>query len=282
MLRNLLLWTLAFIITITIAVYQRMTGPTHPVSGSVKIDNEIIEYRFYRSHGGKSDHQVVLVTGKASFNAVLFWKRFKTNDEFTSVRFFTRGDSLVAVLPHQPPAGKLEYFVNVKSQTGVVKLPEKENIVIRFKGDVPTWVLIPHVITMFGAMLLSTRTGLEYFSKKNNFKILTYSTLMFLFIGGLILGPVVQKFAFDAYWTGFPFGHDLTDNKTVIAFLIWLFALFMYSKSQNPRMWALIGSVGLIIVYLIPHSVMGSELDYNKIDKLNNKIDSSAVVNSNK
>ena len=31
----------------------------------------------------------------------------------------------------------------------------------------------------------------------------------------------------------------------------------------------------MFIIYLIPHSVLGSELDYNEIDKQKNKIEKS-------
>ena len=104
-----------------------------------------------------------------------------------------------------------------------------------------------------------------------NIRKLTIWTLGFLVIGGFILGPIMQKFAFGEFWTGFPFGHDLTDNKTLIAIVGWLIALYMYSKSKSPKKWALFGSFLLLIIYLIPHSVMGSELDYNKIDADKNK-----------
>jgi hypothetical protein len=50
----------------------------------------------------------------------------------------------------------------------------------------------------------------------------------------MILGPVVQKFAFGEYWTGFPFGTDLTDNKTLIAFIGWIIALVAVFKSEKP------------------------------------------------
>jgi hypothetical protein len=126
---------------------------------------------------------------------------------------------------------------------------------------------------MFGAMLLSTRTGMEYFNKSPNFKKLTYWTIGFLFVGGFILGPLVQYFAFDALWTGVPFGYDLTDNKTLIAMVGWLVALFMYKRSDKPVKWALFAAILLLLVYTIPHSVLGSELDYNKLDK-NSRVES--------
>jgi hypothetical protein len=179
---------------------------------------------------------------------------------------------LRAFLPHQPPAGKLEYFTELTYKDTNIKIPEDKSVVIRYKGDVPLTILIPHIIAMFMSMMLSNRTGLEFFNNGKNIKKLTLWTIGILVIGGFILGPLTQKYAFGEYWTGFPFGHDLTDNKTLIALIGWIFAFYMYGRSKIPRKWALIGALILLVVYLIPHSMMGSELDYNKLDKEKQKI----------
>lgn len=262
-----LIWTVAFILTVATAVYQRVTGPTYPISGETTFQEQLINYKFYRSHGGETGHDVSIAIPDTSINATLYWKRYKTNDEWNEQEMLRNGDYLHSMLPHQPPAGKLEYYVKIFSGENGKIIPGESAVIIRFKGDVPMGVLIPHVIVMFAAMLFSTRTGLEYFSSKNNTKNLTIITLLLLIVGGFILGPIMQKYAFGEYWTGFPFGHDLTDNKTLIAFLGWLGALFMYGRSQKPKIWAAIAAILLMIVYLIPHSVLGSELDYNKMEK---------------
>jgi hypothetical protein len=82
-------------------------------------------------------------------------------------------------------------------------------------------------------------------------------------VGGLILGPVVQKYAFGAYWTGWPFGQDLTDNKTLVAWIFWAIALWRLHKNPANRTWPAIAMVVLLLVFLIPHSMFGSELDYS-------------------
>ncbi len=77
----------------------------------------------------------------------------------------------------------------------------------------------------------------------------------------MILGPLVQKYAFGELWTGVPFGWDLTDNKTLIAFIFWILAVVMNRKKERPLYTAL-AAVVLLLVYSIPHSMFGSELDY--------------------
>lgn len=262
--RTTLLWVVAVVITLASAIYQRMTGPTYPLSGEVSVSGETISYKLLRSHGGETDAPVEIKTNNEAINGTLFWKRFKTDDEFIAVPMKYSEGKLIAYLPNQPKAGKLEYYVELNN----VKIPVEENVVIRFKGNVPVWLLIPHVIAMFGAMLLSTRTGLEIFRKeKDNLLKLTYWTLGFLLIGGFVLGPAVQLYAFDAWWTGFPFGTDLTDNKTLIALIVWLTAFFTYKRTTRPRVWAFGAAVVMMIIFLIPHSLLGSELDYNKLNK---------------
>ena len=181
------------------------------------------------------------------------------------------GDTLLSMLPHQPPAGKLEYAVELQSGDDMLRVPDRQSIVTRFKGDVPTGVLLPHVIAMFVAMLFSWRAGLEALRKTPSLRGVVLWTAIMLGIGGMLLGPVVQKYAFGAYWTGFPFGMDLTDNKTLVAFIAWIVALAMVWRKDSPthrRWYVLAASIVTLVVYLIPHSTMGSELNYRELDRL--------------
>lgn len=265
-----LLWTVAVVLTIASAVFQRMTGPTHPVSGSETVGGVEVEYTFDRAHPGYSDH-VVAVEAKSG-EATLYHKRHKTDDKWTAAPMTRSGDSLVASFPKQPAAGKIDYFVKFVADGQTAQLPhENDAIVLRFRGEVPDWVLIPHIFFMFAAMLLSTRTGLEFFRNEPKYKKLVAWTLGALIIGGFIFGPLVQKYAFGEYWTGFPFGYDLTDNKTLIALIAWLAPAYYVFRNKKVNYSPLIAAVVMIGVFLIPHSVLGSELDYDKLDNKNNQ-----------
>jgi len=267
------LWTIALILTIFIAIFQRLTGPTYSLLGKKELNGTIVEYNFSRSHSGNTNHKVIVETNNPSLDGFLIFKRYKTDDDWTVLPMSNDSGIFSSYLPGQPPAGKLEYYVLLKNENSSIELPENKTVVIRFKGEVPIGILIPHIIFMFLSMLLSNRTGLEFFSDGKNLSKFTIWTLSTLFVGGFILGPLVQQFAFGELWTGVPFGYDLTDNKTLVAFIGWVFAYIMYKNSKVPKRWALFASVLLLIVYLIPHSVLGSELDYNKLDKEKSQIE---------
>jgi hypothetical protein len=260
--RSVLFWGLAIIITLLSAGYQRKTGPTYPMHDKVSFDGSAVQYSFARSHGGDGDQPVILVAPDTMVSGRLFFRRFKAVEDFVPVPLMRSGDTLIGALPHQPPAGKLEYYVEISGRGKTMIVPEHQAVVTRFKGEVPPYVLAPHIILMFIAMLFSTRTGLEAFASGGRTGKLTIWTVVTLGIGGMILGPLVQRYAFGALWTGVPFGWDLTDNKTLIAFLGWLVAFIAQRNRRNSRYIIIAAAVLLLAVYLVPHSMHGSELDY--------------------
>lgn len=272
--KTVFLWVLAIILTIASAYYQRITGPTYAIEESKTIGSSSFSYKLERSHSTSSDYLISIPTKNPGTDGILSWKRYKTKDEWAIVKMSFDGNNLTAALPKQPSAGKLEYRIRLIHNGKELALNNGESVVIRFKGDVPAWILIPHIITIFLAMLFSLRTGFEALRKNSRLKNKTVVTFGTLLVGGLIFGPLTQLYAFGALWTGFPFGYDLTDNKTLIAFIFWLFALIAVIKERQERIWVVIASVVTLVIFLIPHSVLGSELDYNKLDKEKEKTES--------
>lgn len=177
------------------------------------------------------------------------------------------GDKLSFMMPKQPAAGKMEYRILLTDGLKQVVLSAKKDlpVVMRFKGPVPAYILIPHILFMFLGLLFSTRTAIEALIAGARTYKLAIWTLILLIPGGLILGPIVQKYAFGAYWTGWPFGHDLTDNKTLVMVVVWVLAAWKLKKNPENKLWPLAAAVIVLIVYLIPHSMLGSEIDYTKM-----------------
>ena len=276
MIRSRTLWVTAFIVTVAVAYYQRVTGPTYSLTGTTRLSGIEIQYKLLRSHGGETNAPVVVQIADSTILGFLEWKHFKSEDPWSKVKMKYVDGALSSELPHQPPAGKLQYRLTLARGNEAAVIPANEPAVIRFKGDVPFIILIPHILAMFGSMFLAARAGLEYFNQQSNLRKLTNWTMVFLFIGGFILGPLVQKYAFGAWWTGWPYGYDLTDNKTAIALLAWICAAFALKKSKQPKVWALGAAIVMFVVYLIPHSLLGSEIDYHTVDRKGVVIDSTA------
>ncbi|HCT31038.1 MAG TPA: hypothetical protein DIW31_09965 [Bacteroidales bacterium] len=257
-------WFFAVVITLSALVYQRVTGPTNPKRVAATLNNQTIKNKFPRSGESGTDCKVELKNIPEGWNGSLYYRNYPTNSNWDTVQFAAGESGLIAAsLPHRPAAGKLEYFIEFKNSAdnSTVDIAKNEPIVIRFKDPVPVWALAPHILLIFIAMLFSNLTGLMAAFNHDRFKFYGVLTIIFLLVAGFIFGPLVQKFAFGAFWTGFPFGYDLTDNKTLIAFVGWTIAVFFNWKTRRPWL-SVLAAILMIIVYSIPHSLRGSELSY--------------------
>ena len=259
------LWSLALVLTIASFIFQRMTGPTYPVSETVDFGSSV-SFTFDRSHITDSDQPVQILAPDTSISATLIYRRYRSLDDWTAVPLQRFGEILAGNLPKQPAAGKIAYHV-VLEKDGVERtIPTQGTLLTRFRDSVPNVVLIPHILFMFLFFLLAIRTGLEASFSSEHLLPYTLWTVVLLIIGGMIMGPIVQKFAFGAYWTGFPFGTDLTDNKTLIAFLVWLIALLISWRKPGYRGWVIAATLVTLAIFMIPHSMYGSELDYTQLN----------------
>ncbi len=258
------LWPLAGIITVGLLVYQRTTGPTYPLRGRVTVGGRTIALRLARSHGGVTDQPVRVVAPDTAVHAQLRWRRFPTSDPWDTVAFQRRGDTLVAALPHEPPAGKLAYQLRLTRQGERVVFPA-EPAITRFKGSISAAVVIAHLLCLFGGMVLLMRGGLGALAREGTYPKHARLGLLLFGLGAFVFGPWMQYQAFGQWWTGVPFGWDATDNKALIVAVAWAVALWRL-RGGRPARGAVIGAALVTLAaFLVPHSVFGSELDWSRV-----------------
>jgi len=275
---SVLLWVLAAALTLATFLYQDKTGPTQPIERTFQTSKGTLHTKFLRSENIGTDLAVMFVAPvPEGVTATVKYRRYTSGEPWKtakmapmSVTVSRRGsteelEGLGVRLPSlKERAGKYEYFVYVSDGTGkAVSFTGDKPIYARYKGAVPTPVLIVHILVIFASMTFAIRTVLESLRKQGNYVWMIWATIISLILGAFVLGPLVQWYAFNVWWSGVPFGFDWTDNKVLVELVFWVFALVMNLGKRRAR-WAvwLAGAVTLV-VYFIPHSVFGSEYDYS-------------------
>jgi len=259
-LKTFLSLTAAFIVTIGAIIYQRATGPTYPQKAVVNIGGLILKIELPRSHGGTTDCRLDFTVPDTSVTCIVSYRRYPGSEAWTTGEMKRLGDKLLFFLPNQPPAGKLEYITEFRMNGKSFHSDVPNATVIRFKGDVPAAILIPHIILMFIAMFFANAAGIMAVLRDKKFRLFSIITLILIGLGGMFFGPWVQYHAFGEAWTGIPFAWDLTDNKTLLAFLFWILAVVMNIRKSRPG-YVILASLVMLAVYSIPHSMYGSQLD---------------------
>jgi hypothetical protein len=284
---RVLLWALAVVLAASAMIYQRATGPTYPLKAKFQLGGADHRYEFLRSHETTAGApvEIVLPGDAPNVRGTVHWRRYPTKDDFAPipmrearVRVTEPGKPtksellLTAELPKQPAAGKVEYYVTLEEDQGTVRLPGEGAVLLRYKDPVPDEVLVPHVTMMILVIIVGMRAALSAIFDPVTTRRYAWVALTLMTVGGMVLGPIVQKYAFGEYWTGFPWGGDWTDNKMLVMWLAWVVACVVLGASTRPvtrigRAATILAALVMTGAYLIPHSMGGSQLDYEAVEQ---------------
>jgi hypothetical protein len=275
-LSSVLLWILAVFITLACITFQERTGPTKPLVGDFSTAVGLVHFKFLRSETIGHNLKIMLVQPvPEGISCTVRFRRYKSNDDWSELsmrpgtfEFSRRGvtetvkGTGVELPSLEERAGKYEYFVYIDD--GVrdrVSITGDKPIYARYKAQVPTLVLLLHIVVVFLSMILAIRTVLEALLD-GAYKWMLWATIISLLLGAFLLGPLVQWYAFGVWWSGVPFGYDWTDNKVLLELAFWLLALILNWGKKRRRGPVYVAGIVTLIVFFIPHSLFGSEYDY--------------------
>src|SRR5512137_910619 len=277
--RTILLWAIAAALTLACFAFQNRTGPTYPLEGRFGTARGQVSFKFLRSEEIGQGLQIMLRDPvPQGVSAKVRFRRYKSSDGWSEVpmtqgtfRFSRRGTAeevrgVGATLPSLPErAGKYEYLVLVDDGNGPRSVTGDRPVYARYKAPVPHAVLLVHILLVFLSMTLALRTGLQALAG-GALRGLVWATIGSLLLGAFVLGPVVQKYAFGVWWSGVPFGYDWTDNKVLLELAAWVVAALVARSgdARRTRRAILLATAVTLAVYLIPHSIFGSEYDYTR------------------
>jgi len=268
---TLLRYGLAFLLSIALLGVARRTSTRHSADYSIKIGNVTASHRTITEAFGEESELNVMVSPPAGLSAVAYYSTAK-DGPYSADTLRATGGGFAGTLPLLNKGEKWFYHIDMlENGSSVGRFPPEGDQFIKFKGHVPSILLIPHIFCMFATIYLGLMTVFTAFDVvrgegdiRRSVTYLFWTTVV-VFIGGFPLGFLVAYIAFGQGWSGIPIGWDITDNKTVILFLFWLITLILARKglrggkiavSNGTYLTLAIASLIVsIIFYMIPHSI---------------------------
>jgi len=195
--------------------------------------------------------------------------------EQSTVMNFSDDRTLVGNLPVGEIGKRLYYRIEL-TQNGDLKASlaptDMRGYLLKYKGPVSAFVLIPHILLMFLGVFFSFIAlfyGFDLLLGRNKIKQAAIAVLLSFFcgfIGGVLIGIEVSHEVFGGSgWGGWPVGNDVTDTKTEIFLLFWLITMIFGWAGLSGRelkvsnkvfgTMIIISFVVTLAAFLVPHSI---------------------------
>ena len=254
-----LLWILALLITCSAAYYQRISSPTYPSLVVIPVEMQKYPVTFIHSHTGKSDCPIILQIGDIAVKGELSYRKYPSQSEMTKLEMKREGDKLVASIPNQSSGVKIEYQVELSKNGAQLKYSSLKPTILLFEGEIPKFPFFMNLAVLGLAMLLSSWTGLLALFGFGSSRFFSMLTFIGFVVGGFVIAPIVHKYAVNDWWTGFPIGYSLNNNKFFLASLVWLVVVVTIQRKYN-KIISVMAAILTLVIFLIPSTFVENEV----------------------
>jgi len=244
-------WFIAILITFSVAIFQFIMGESYPLVTEANTGKQLLQFELKRSCTGETDCPIVLPIGDITVSGYVLYRIYPSDIKMSRIVFNREGDKLIAHLPVQPPAGKLEYRIFLERSGAIIDINQGKPVIIRFFGNVPLSVMIVYSLLIFLAILYSTLTGIFAGLGIKNYKWKMYFTVAALVGFVFLFQPLMHNYTLNQWWIGAPFNWELENNKILIVLIIWIFTAFYNFKKSRPGL-VVIASFLSILLFSIP------------------------------
>lgn len=266
------------ILTLALFVLARRLSMNRPREIEVEEGGLRISHVTVLEQVGPGEPSVELTVSPGTGDNPRIQFKSKYSDGIEELPMTRSGDGVwTAKLPDLGKGRRLSYAFLVTGPGGAtIRLPARSGqfFLIKYKGEYSIPVVVLHVIFLFGAFffMIQSMMGAVRILKSKEGKAptvrMTRGVMLFTFVGGWPLGWILNYQRFGVMWEGFPFGYDITDNKTQLIFIFWMVTVLLVRGSFFGRgeekdvagargfaLAVLISFVVSVALYILPHSL---------------------------
>lgn len=271
----------AVLLTVALFIQTRYYGPNREYTVENRCGDLVASHTAPRSHKGEGEAVLKVTVGPPGQSIAAFplelqgkpaeedakeaeWiyypiqKRDKGSDNSPVLSF---------TIPSHPLATQFQYRFVIRGENEKPQIILSQNddkpMILKFVGNVPIWVLVPHIICMFLGItflflaLFGAVALVRNRSDAGGTARLARWAWTFMFAGGVPFGIAMNWYAFHVLWEAVPFGDDITDNKTQVALVFWGLASIVLTRrpGRHSGLFALAAGLLVVAMYLIPHSL---------------------------
>ena len=247
----IILWSSAILITFLAGFIQSGLSEYYPITGTFGIEGKKVSYKLEKLYRGNENYHIQILTDIEGLSGKIYWRVKNSGKSWQEINMTSSKKILEGYLPVLKPEKQTEYFIKIFFKGKEYKIPGDRIISIKFLGNVPPTIMNLYTFFLLFGIVLSTRTGLEYFNINAKTKKLSLITFFFFFSLAIVITPFKSTYELNAINHSIPTISRLYDFKSLFMLGIWTVAVLFIFKSKFSKLYALIFASVIILVFVL-------------------------------
>jgi len=248
--KKIILWVSAFIVSFLILYVTNLFSDQYPVTGTIGINGKKVSYRFEKVHYLDGALNIIIRSDLKGLKGNIFWRSRSYENPWKAVNLTDSLEVLKGIIPNGKPLDKIEYYAELKYKEKKFLLPGNQKISLVFFGRIPPMLNVLSFLLLFSGLLLSIRTGLEYFNqslKSRKFAILIVVINMTL---TLLINPLYLTYKNGYMNHLIPSIQDLFPAGNLVITFLWIITSIILFRKNSFKLISILTGMLSIFVYI--------------------------------
>jgi hypothetical protein len=245
---QIILWAASLIITFLTIYLSNLLEKNYPITSTFGIEGKKVSYRFEKVHYGNDSVSILIRKDLNDLKGKLFWKNDFDN-KWSSSELKNDGITLEGKLEPAKPLRSYKYFVNLYYKDKTYELPRNQKMNLVFYGKIPSMVNILKFLLLYIGLLLSIRTGLEYFNDSKNCKKFGVLVVILFMTLTVLINPLYLTYKFGFMNSSIPSINKLFPAGYIAITLLWVLSLIILFRLPKIKITPLVAALLSIIIF---------------------------------
>ena len=250
--QNIILWLGAIVITFLSGYVESVTSSDYPITGTIGVDGKKLSYKLDKAATPEEGLDIILRTDVDSVTGQLEYKVVNSNSDWIKNPLEVSYKTLKINLHIEKDVKQLKYRVRIFTKDRDILIQEKNQpVLLNVKGKVPGMVNTFFYLFLFGGLLFSTRTALDYFNEKEKIKKLSLLTFILFCSSVIIFFPLKKIYEMQSLGSKIIPIAGLVDTPLLIITVVWLAATILVFNIKNYKIIPMIAAIITLILFQI-------------------------------
>lgn len=246
----IILWLASFVIVFLAVYISNIIDEDYPITSTFGIEGRKVSYRFEKVHYGKENYNVIIRTDVAELTGKLFWKSDK-DINWQSKELKQSGLILSENIPALNPTEKVNYYIELNHKDKKYILPDNHKVTLTFFGKIPIFINILKHLLLYLGLILTVRTGLEFFNNGANSKKFGFLTLILFLPHIALINPLYLTYKYGFINSSIPPINKLFLLSDIGIFIIWIGTMITIFVSDKFKFLPLVSAILILIIYVL-------------------------------